>query len=176
VRKGLVVTILGLLVVFLMHSFPAEASVRKLPSFRLYTLRGEEIPFRPSSLAILFFLDPECLFCLAELVQLYERIENFGGKVLLYPVCLQCDFRDAKRLEDSLGGKYTIYLAHPLLPALLGVWETPALFLVNAEGRVLYQARGEVAWDDLQSLLSAKNNGRGPSRPKKDSCIIGLCS
>gem|GEM_PF-4937644 len=46
-RKGLVVTILGLLVVFLMHSFPAEASVRKLPAFRLYTLRGEEIPFAP---------------------------------------------------------------------------------------------------------------------------------
>uniref|UniRef100_A0A7V3YMC9 Redoxin domain-containing protein n=1 Tax=Candidatus Caldatribacterium californiense TaxID=1454726 RepID=A0A7V3YMC9_9BACT len=175
-RKGLVVTILGLLVVFLMRSFPAEASVRKLPSFRLYTLRGEEIPFRPSSLAILFFLDPECLFCLAELVQLYERIENFGGKVLLYPVCLQCDFRDAKRLEDSLGGKYTIYLAHPLLPALLGIWETPALFLVNTESRVLYQAKGEIAWDDLQFLLSARNNERGPSRQKKNSCVIGLCS
>ncbi|WP_438315199.1 TlpA family protein disulfide reductase [Candidatus Caldatribacterium sp. SIUC1] len=175
-KKGLVVTILGLLVVLLMRSFPAEASVRKLPSFRLYTLRGEEIPFRPPSLAILFFLDPECLFCLAELVKLYERTEDLGGKVLLYPVCLRCDFRDAKRLEDSLGGKHTIYLAHPLLPALLGIWETPVLFLVNTEGRVLYQAKGEIAWDDLQSLLSAKNNERGPSRQKKDSCVIGLCS
>jgi len=175
VKNILGVTVLGLLAALFLCLFPAEASVRKLPSFRLYTLRGEETPFRPSSLAILFFLDPRCFSCLAELVQLYERMENLEGKVLLYPVCLQCDFRDAQRLEDSLGGKYTIYLAHPLLPALLGIWETPALFLVNTEGRVLYQARGEVAWDDLQSFL-VKKNTHGPSRSKKDSCVIGLCS
>ena len=174
-KNTLGVTILVFLVVSFLYSSPAEASVRKLPAFRLYTLRGEEILFRPSSPAILFFLDPECFSCLVELTQLYERTENLGGKVLLYPVCLRCDFRDAQRLEDSLGGKYTIYLAHPLLPALLGIWETPALFLVNAEGRVLYQAKGEIVWDDFQSFLT-KNNKRGPSKQKKDSCAIGLCS
>lgn len=172
-RKWTVLITLGFLILFFFPSF-GEASVRRLPSFNLYTLRGEEIPFCPSSLTILFFLDQECPSCLTDLVRFREAMERSGSKIALYPVCLQCDFRCIQNLEDSLGGRLTVYLAPPSLPALLGIWETPALFLVNSENRVLCQMKGEVSWEALQSSLPPTTKYR-PSG-EKAPCNGGLCS
>ena len=168
-RKGTAIAIL--FVLFLTSS--SWASIRKLPSFNLYTLRGEEIPFHPKNLTALFFIDPACFSCLADLIQLSKILEE--GKIPLYPVCLQCDFRDVQRLEDSLSGRFTIYFAHPSLPALLGIWETPALFLVNSEGKVLYQEKGEISLEALQSFITSYKPTQSSRKGRNDNCPAGIC-
>ncbi len=164
-----------LLVILFPSLLTASASVRKLPSFSLYTLRGEEIPFSPKTPAILFFLTPGCFSCLLELSSLLRGLESSGKAISLYPVCLRCDFRDVRNLEESFGGRLTIYLAHPELPALLGIWETPAIFLVNEEGRVLYQEKGKVSWEVLRSLFPSEAKHRSP-KEEQITCTLGFCS
>lgn len=154
---------------------PAMASVRKIPSFQLYTLKGEEILFRPATPSLLFFLTPECFSCLTDLFNLLKNLEDSKEKVPLYVVCLRCDFRDARNVEESLGGRFTVYLARPELPALLGVWETPAVFLVNEERRVLYQEKGKISWEALRSSLPSGARDRS-SRENQTTCVLGLCS
>lgn len=154
---------------------PSWASVRKLPSFNLYTLRGEEIPFHPAETAVLFFLSPECFSCLSSLLDLVKDLESLGKNMPLYPVCLRCDFRAARDLEESLGGRLTIYLANPELQALLGVWETPAVFLVSRERRVLYQEKGKVSWEALRLSLPSEVKSRSV-REGQTTCTLDLCS
>lgn len=156
--------------------FPAFPSVRRLPPFNLYTLRGEEIPFRPKTPSLLFFFTPECFSCLSELAKLLKDLEALGEMVLLYAVCLRCDFRDAQSVEESFGGRVTIYLAHPELPALLGIWESPAVFLVNGELRVLYQEKGTISWEVLRSSLPSEAKRRSSSREEPTTCTLGICS
>lgn len=154
---------------------PATASVRKIPSFYLYTLRGEEILFRPVTPSLLFFITPECFSCLADLFNLLKSLESLEKEIPLYVVCLRCDFRDTRNVEESLGGRITVYLAQPELPALLGVWETPAVFLVNEERRVLYQEKGTISWEALRSSLPSEP--RDPSSGENQTtCVLGLCS
>lgn len=154
---------------------PATASVRKIPSFHLYTLRGEEIPFHPVTPSLLFFITPECFSCLADLFNLLRSLESLEREIPLYVVCLRCDFRDARNVEESLGRRFTIYLARPELPALLGVWETPAVFLVNEERKVLYQEKGAISWEALRSSLPSETRDRS-SKENQTTCVLGLCS
>lgn len=168
-RKGIVIAILFVL----LFTSLSWSSIRKLPPFNLYTLKGEEIPFYPKSLTALFFVDPACLSCLVDLSRLSKILEE--GKIPLYPVCLQCDFRDVRRLEDSLSGRFTIYFAHPLLPALLGIWETPALFLVNSEGKVLYQEKGSFSFETLQSFITSYKTAQSSRKGRNDNCSSGIC-
>lgn len=163
------------LFLFLLLSPKVTASVRKLPSFYLYTLQGEEMLFRPVALSLLFFLDPGCLPCLADLFNLLRDLESLKEAIPLYVVCLRCDFRDAQNLEDSLGGRYTVYLTHPELPALLGIWETPAVFLVNEERRVLYQEKGTISWETLWSSFPRKIRQRS-FKEKRTTCALESCS
>ncbi|MEN3202960.1 MAG: hypothetical protein ABDK87_04435 [Atribacterota bacterium] len=163
------------LFLFLLLSPEVIASVRKLPSFYLYTLRGEEMLFRPVASSLLFFLDPGCLSCLTDLLNLLKGLEGLKEAISLYVVCLRCDFRDAQNLEDSLGGRHTVYLAHPELPALLGIWKTPAVFLVNREGRVLYQEKGTISWETLWSSLPSKTRQRS-SKERQTTCALESCS
>lgn len=166
-------TILSLVLFSLLS--PVTASVRKIPSFHLYTLRGEEIPFRPATPSLLFFLTPECFSCLTDLFNLLKSLEGLEKGIPLYVICLRCDFRDARNVEESLGGRFTVYLARPELPALLGVWETPAVFLVNEERRVLYQEKGTISWEALRSSLPSETRDRS-SKENEITCILGLCS
>ncbi|MGQ9622818.1 MAG: TlpA family protein disulfide reductase [Candidatus Caldatribacteriaceae bacterium] len=168
-RKG---TAIAILFVLLLTSL-SWASIRKLPSFNLYTLRGEEIPFCPKNLTALFFIDPTCLSCLVDLLQLSKILEE--GKIPLYPVCLQCNFRNVQRLEDSLSGRFTIYFAHPSLPALLGIWETPVLFLVNSEGKVLYQEKGRISLEAFQSFMASYKSTYSSKKRRNDNCSAGIC-
>lgn len=153
---------------------PGMASVRKLPLFHLYTLRGEEVVFCPEGLSLLFFFTPECSSCFAGLLDLLENLESLERRIPLYTVCLRCDFRSARNIEESFGGRLTVYLAHPELPALLGVWETPAVFLVNGERRVLYQEKGTISWEALRSALPSEK--RDALEERQPVCVLGLCS
>lgn len=174
-KKKLVVIslVLGLILGLGSRAYP---SVREAPTFVLYTLGGEELEFRSSGLTFLYFLSPECEECLYPLLHLYQNLkekEN-GERVNLLTICSDCNWREVKSLKETLPPEIEVYFGNHLR-ALWGAWESPSLFLVNSQNKVVGKWEGEIDTETLLANLPQPQNNKKSEKKATSSCGQGLC-
>ncbi|MDI3543717.1 MAG: hypothetical protein PWP57_1322 [Candidatus Atribacteria bacterium] len=164
--------VLGLILVSGSWAYP---SVREAPTFILYTLEGEEIEFHPSELTFLYFLSPECGECLYPLLSLHQSLkeQENTARVTLLTICSDCNWREVKSLKETLPPEIEVYFGNHLR-ALWGAWETPSLFLVNSQNKVVGKWEGEIDAETLLANLPQPQNNK-KSEKKSTSCGQGLC-
>ncbi|NSW76839.1 MAG: hypothetical protein HPY68_08740 [Candidatus Atribacteria bacterium] len=170
----LFLTIIGIASIVGMSSC-AEASMRKLPPFTLYALQGEEerIPF--SSWSLLYFFSPDCFACFNTVLQLQNEIKE-NEDLLFFPICSECDWRALQNLQESLPFDIKVYLLSSRDRAILGIWNTPTLFLLSPTGKVVQRWDKNVNYQEIARTISILTGKKVASRKNtKLSCTGSIC-
>lgn len=174
--------LLVLLGTFLTYSSQSQASAwRDVPSFNLYNLAGQEIPFSiKDQMVVVLFLSPDCFSCERELftTQLLQKNLQFQ----LIPICVGCDWREIKRILESLNLDLQVYMGSNDLKASWGFWEFPTAFLVNQNMKIVEKWHGKIAVESLEKeIINNKLAQVKPKRKKADgstspsACSNGVC-
>ncbi|MDK2897491.1 MAG: hypothetical protein PWP04_1611 [Candidatus Atribacteria bacterium] len=180
-QKKITIGNLIVLITFLsviIPSYSLEAAVRKANPFTLYTLEGKEIPFEsPTRFSLLYFLSPHCFPCLNDL-SLFS-LETIPENIDIYPICAGCTWRETIKVENSVSGNLTVYLAPADLKPLWGIWEFPTAFLVDPNMKVIRKWEGEIDLSEVNKLVDSlsRERGRRSGSPNSssDSCNGNLC-
>lgn len=168
--------------IFLMNSSQSQASAwRDVPPFNLYNLAGQEIPFSvKDEMAVVLFLSPECFSCDRELftTQQLQKYLQFQ----LIPICVGCDWREVKRILESLNLDLQVYMGSSDLKATWGIWEFPTVFLVNQNMKIVEKWQGKIAVDSLKKEIIYNTLAQAKPKKKKadgstspSACSDGVC-
>jgi|YNPMSStandDraft_2_1061718.scaffolds.fasta_scaffold03386_7 hypothetical protein len=148
------------------------ASIRKLPTFTIYTLQGKEENLPLSSWSILYFFSPDCFSCVNTLLRLQKEIVEKKG-VLFFPICSECDWRNLKDLRESLPPDLEVYFLSPRDRAILGVWDTPSFFLLSPTGKVVQKWEKDVTYEEIARFFPAMGKKKLARHNAKPSCSSG---
>ncbi len=174
--------LLVLLGTYFMNSSQSQAAAwRDVPPFNLYDLTGQEIPFSvDDQMVVVLFLSPECFSCDRELFAAQYLQKNLQFQLI--PICVGCDWREVKRILESLNLDLQVYMGLNNLKATWGFWEFPTAFLVDQNMKIIEKWQGKIAVESLEkeiiqnALAQAK-----PKRKKADgstspsACSEGVC-
>ncbi|MEN3186289.1 MAG: hypothetical protein ABDK94_00050 [Atribacterota bacterium] len=153
----------------------AGASVRKLPTFNLYTLQGEEQRIPLSSWSLLYFFSPDCFSCLNTVLQFQNKLKG-NDTLLFFPICSECDWRALQNIHESLPFEMKIYYLAPRDRVILGIWNTPSLFLLSPTGRVVQRWDKNVSYEKIAQALSVLMEKKVASQKKtQSSCTENIC-
>lgn len=153
----------------------AEASMRKLPPFTLYTLQGEEMRVPFSSWSLLYFFSPDCFACFNTVLQFQNEIKETEG-LLFFPICSECDWRALQNLQESLPFDIKVYFLSSRDRAILGIWNTPTLFLLSPTGKVVQRWDKNISYQEITRALSILTGKKVASRKStKPSCAGSIC-
>ncbi len=179
--KYVYIPLVFIIMVYMLVS-PAFASFRRAPELRAYSLQGEvqEIP-NSNTPTLVFFLSPDCLTCLADLVDLHSLKTEHDVEVI--SVCAGCDWREVRNLNNSLGLDMEIMMGKNILRPEWGVWEYPTIFLVSPNNRVLDKWEGEiqknVVVEEVETFwekeLANRSRESRRDRVSLPSCTDGIC-
>jgi len=170
-----------LLVGFMLFAPKTESASawRDAPAFSLYDLSGNEIPFTVSdNMTVLLFLSPECFTCDRELF-IANRLQK-DLHFQLVPVCVGCNWKDVKRIYESLSLELPVYMGTLNLKASWGIWEFPTAFLVDHNMKIIEKWQGKIAVESLEKQI-INNTITRPKRKKADgdgsppACSDGVC-
>lgn len=176
-RKFLGLVTISLIVTLVLVG-SSGASVRKAIPFEVYSLKGEkiEVDFR-KDFTLLLFIDSDCLECLYRFLELEEEVSRFGGKVQIFPVCSDCDWRKLLQLNQAVNSE--IFFVSKDLKVKWGVWETPTFFLVDSAARVLAKWEKEIPFKELEKTIATystdKKNTLALRKENSSSCSGTLC-
>jgi thioredoxin-related protein len=159
---------------------PTAASAwRDAPSFYLYDISGKEIQFTVSdNMVVLLFMSPDCFACDRELFMANILQKNLSFQ--LVPVCIGCNWKEVKRIQESLNLELPIYMGKVNLKASWGIWEFPTAFLVDKNMKILEKWQGKIAVQSLEKQLanremvqSKRKKADGDESPS--ACSDGVC-
>ncbi len=156
--------LLILLGMFLTNSSRSQASAwRDVPSFNLYSLAGQKIPFSiKDQMVVVLFLSPECFSCDRELFTVQQLQKNLQFQLI--PICVGCDWREVKRILESLNLDLQVYMGSNDLKATWGFWEFPTAFLVNQNMKIVEKWQGKIVIESLEKEII--NNTLAQTKPK----------
>ena len=175
--KLLCIAFLGL---FILQNYPAHATAwRKAPIIRLYDLSGQEVTLSVSDkMSVFLFLSPECFSCDRELFTAQSLQKNLQFQLI--PICVGCNWREVKRILESLNINLTVYMGSENLKASWGIWEFPTAFLIDQNMKIVEKWQGKIAVDALEKEI-ANNSIVKTKRKKADgtnspsACSDGVC-
>lgn len=172
----IIITLLLVVVISLVVAENAFSSIREMPPFTLYTLEGKEMDFPSSSWAILYFFSSDCFSCFNTLLEFQQKTRGLKN-VLFFPVCTECDWKMLKNLQESLPSGFTVYFLSPQERAILGIWNTPSLFLLSPTGKVVERWDNNIKYKTLEKLLETVTTPRSsPRKNSKSPCTSeGIC-
>jgi len=168
--------------IFLLDSSQSQASAwREVPSFYLYDLSGQEIPFAiQDQMAVVLFLSPECFSCDRELFTAQQLQKNLQFQLI--PICVGCHYQEVKRILESLNLDLKVYMGLDNLKATWGFWEFPTAFLVDQNMKIVKKWQGKIAVESLEkeiinntlSSIKAKRK-KADSSTSPSACSEDVC-
>jgi hypothetical protein len=174
--------LLVLLGTFLMNSSQSQAAAwRDVPPFSLYDLAGQEIPFSvDDQMIVVLFLSPECFTCDRELFAAQHLQKNLQFQLI--PICVGCDWREVKRILESLNLDLQVYMGTDDLKAIWGFWEFPTAYLVDQNMKIVEKWQGKITVESLEKEILNNALAKEKTKRKKadgstspSACSDGVC-
>jgi peroxiredoxin/YHS domain-containing protein len=133
---------------------------RPVPAFTLKTLDGKEVPFKSFAAGKPVLLDfwatwcAPCVNAMPELQQLHQRHAAKGFSVV--GISIDEEHRKARKFAEKKKLAYPVYLDATKTPAwsVFHVRAIPAVFLVDAEGRIVQQWLGKVDMKEVEQAVT----------------------
>ena len=143
---------------------PFGQHIRADLDWQVQTLDGA--PLDLQSLAgkplFLHFWNPDCVPCLAELPSLGRLFEALSGADIEMVTVVTGD--EIVRQVRALHVAFPVYVAEQR-PAAFATGGTPASFLINGEGAVLFAHSGSARWDDPATVAYLRSLKSAPRMP-----------
>jgi peroxiredoxin/YHS domain-containing protein len=133
---------------------------RPVPAFTLKTLKGKEVAFQSFASGKPVLVDfwatwcAPCVHAMPELQKLHQRHAAKGFSVV--GISIDEEQRKARKFAEKQKLAYPVYLDATKTPAwsVFHVRVIPAVFLVDAEGRIVQQWLGKVDMNEVEQAVA----------------------
>lgn len=133
---------------------------RQVPAFTVKTMDGKEVPFKSFASGKPVLLDfwatwcAPCVSAMPELQQLHRRHAAKGFSVV--GISIDEEHQKARKFAEKKKLAYPVYLDATATPAwsVFHVRSIPAVFLVDAEGRIVQQWLGKVDMKEVEQAVA----------------------
>ncbi len=133
---------------------PITSGLKADYGWQLTDLNGTPHPFSEwrGQTLFLHFWHPSCLTCLAEipaLNRLHEATQNAG--IALVSVTW-ADAEKTRRCVEHEEAAFPVYLLDGPRPAVFRTISTPASYIIDANGNIVFKHIGGARWDDPSTI------------------------
>lgn len=133
---------------------------RPVPAFTVRTLDGREVPFQSFASGKPVLLDfwatwcAPCVSAMPALQRLHERHAAKGFSVV--GISIDEEHRKARKFAEKKKLAYPVYLDATATPAwsVFHVRAIPAIFLIDADGRIVQQWLGKVDMQEVEQAVA----------------------
>jgi len=133
---------------------------RPVPAFTVKTMDGKEVPFKSFASGKPVLLDfwatwcAPCVSAMPELQQLHRRHAAKGFSVV--GISIDEEHQKARKFAEKKKLAYPVYLDATATPAwsVFHVRSIPAVFLVDAQGRIVQQWLGKVDMKEVEQAVA----------------------